>query len=186
MLKVRNIMRIMLALITAVFASTAIAGPDATTERLLYDGPSMLDWGIMRLETHLITNQNINHNPSVEYNWDENTITISGYIFSGEVRNEKEARQDCKRWFGAVRVDANVDTDGSLFVGTVSEYAQYFLHSGYDRRIDEMKILDVLSDLDKKFKLSFWSVVTNDDGFKNKMTCTGPLVGTPIAYEISQ
>lgn len=76
-------MRIILALITAVFASTAIAGPDATTQRLLDDRPSMLDFGIMRLELHLKNHKYISHNPSVRYDWDENTITISGMIFSG-------------------------------------------------------------------------------------------------------
>ncbi|WIY27366.1 hypothetical protein [Parasedimentitalea psychrophila] len=163
----------------ALLACPAIAGPDATTQKLLDDPVTMLDWGMFRLETRyrdsswvLIGGDTHNTFTNVSFKWNENRVRIfvlslakkSDDAFSGDAATDR-----CKQIIEGIRRTAGV-LDGQIHAGEYSHFAMEFSHNGFQYPGEK----ELLLELDKKF---FIKVNVDHNG------CSGDLLSTRIDYE---
>ena len=153
----KNLLKLTLVLIIFV-SNTARASPDEVTRKLMNESPSLLDFGILRLQLKmddLRTGKywpNEFFSPTVSYDWDHDQIRIT--IMSFNAFDDKEnAMSGCKDVFSKVRDRGFIDAKtGQLYEISPNPYSQYaalFQHIDYQNRIDS----DDLKDFDKKFKL---------------------------------
>lgn len=171
---IRLVMGVSLSL---ALATTAHAGPDEVTDRLMDEAASLLDVGMLRLELRLAASQTIPPTYSF-YDWDNNEIVISTVVVESEWDIER-AKQGCESWFQEVRKLAYVDsTTGKIMYGYErSGFADLFTHYGYTRTINGKATSEVAAELDRKFRLSFtWLRFQAASGEINKLACTGTLI----------
>lgn len=174
--------------ILLLLTTSANAGPDKTTGYLIDTPASLMDLGILKMESHIhrLTQGtkfcSASLFPFVEYNFNSNTIAISS---TGIAYDLEYARLDCEDWFGRVRFAAGYDDDRKKFIGiarTFSIFAGYFQHSGYVVGRNEVTRLR-LEDLDKKIEINydvFEDVAASAEGNRFHLSCTGKLVDDKV------
>jgi len=142
---------------------SAIAGPDETTQHLMNDTASMLDFGLLRLNLKL----EADNLGTASYNWEENRIQIS--LFSLEKGTVESAEIDCANWIDAVRVKAGIDLDAGQSKTGSSSFANLFTHYGFERR----SVMEGLQGkIDKIITLGCYQW-----GTKKPVTIKAPLLG---------
>ncbi len=156
----------------------AMAGPDATANRFLSDTPSMMDFGAVRLESHLRAKEEF-RDVSVRYDWDRNRVVVLRFLL---LRNddERNLEDDCRDWMQSLRAAAMV-FDGRVFGGReYSNFAEFFGHVGFRRTIAGQPEDDALVSLDKIIVLETQYGRYDDSNWNAdmEMTCTGEVVGT--------
>lgn len=138
-------MKIAKTIALIIAASQGQAGPDEITDYFMDTSPSMLDFGILRLERRLKELES-GQRAHVSYDWDRDVIEVYTVYFSDE-------EGDCKSFIGEVRTSAGFNLEGELWFGKRSHFASLFSHSGYIR--GEQSDSDRrLIELDKKFRIS--------------------------------
>lgn len=179
-------MRIIYALVIATFASIANADPDSVTDHLMDESPSLLDWGLMRLENKLESNDKLLLTPTVTFDWNSDTITIFSFDTESPSENTKEESvQHCSEWFEIVRTSAGVSPWTNELRGQLaSVFSVLFAHNGYRRHHNGKSIDDFLHDLDNKFLLEFHSFFTEPNGDPNMLVCTGVLISGEINHAL--
>jgi hypothetical protein len=142
------------------------------------DAPTMLDFGIFRLERFLNGAGESSYS-RVTYDWNSNRIVVSNRFFDGHTIIEAEAMQKCTIWINAMRELAgiNLETGQLQSWKSSSEFARLFQHIGdverehADHDADEKQ-------LDAKFHLVYVVAdVTNAANENFSMTCEARLFG---------
>lgn len=174
--------KMLLAAVAAIsFSKSSQAEPDENIIQLMNDVPTMLDFGIFRLERFLNSAGETSYS-RVTYSWDNNRIIVSNRFFDGHTIKEAEAMQKCKLWINAMRELAgiNLDTGQLQSWKTSSEFTRFFLHIGdveqehADHDADEKA-------LDAKFHLAYVVAdVTNAANENFSLTCEAPLFGNDL------
>lgn len=169
-----------LTALTILSISTSVhAEPDEDIRRLMNDAPTMLDFGIFRLERFLNTSGETSYS-RVTYDWGSNRIIVSNRFFDGHTIREAEATQKCRVWINAMREIAGIElATGELqSCKSSSEFTRFFLHIGdveqehADHDTDEKA-------LDTRFYLSYIVAdVVNAANENFSLTCEAPLFGT--------
>lgn len=163
--------------------SAAIAGPDETANRFLNDNPSMMDWGMYRLQDRL--SHGDFGNPSVSYNWDRNRIEIVRDEFFFEALPE-DVEEACRMWVKTIRDAGGVASDGKLFYpdSKTSYFADMFQHNGFLRTINGVEEREALVALDRLFfvQMRYWKS-QETGGFALALQCQGDLLGSTVAFE---
>lgn len=128
-----------LSVYLSILGGSVEAGPDSISQYLMDDSPSMLDYGLLRIELEL------DGNGYAEYDWDDDEILIFeiDFRFSGGL---EEAEQSCAEWISKARILGGV-LGGSVSNGT-SRYSQKFLHAGFSRTGAPE---DIAVEIDKKY-----------------------------------
>lgn len=119
------------ALAACSLSNASQAEPDETIIRLMNDAPTILDFGIFRLERFLNGAGESSYS-RVTYDWDSNRIVVSNRFFDGHTIREAEAMQKCKVWINAMRELAGIDLETGQLQSwkTSSEFTRFFLHIG--------------------------------------------------------
>jgi len=170
------------ALTAANIATTSAAEPDETIAHLMDDSPSMLDFGIFRLERFLNKTGQVSE-AVIRYDWDRNAIEISGRFFDGHTISEGEALQKCDSWFETMREIAGIDIEtGKLQPWyEVSEFAWHFKHIGSVQREHSMNHFDEQK-LDQTFRIRFVVAdVANASHESFRLICDGALLSNDYA-----
>ena len=182
MIGVQNVEKNCLAALLAIsFGHSSQAEPDETIIRLMNDSPTMLDFGIFRLERFL-NSAGENSYSRVTYDWGSNRIIVSNRFFDGHTIKEAEAMQKCKIWINAMRELAgiNLDTGQLQSWKTSSEFTRFFLHIGDVEQEHADHDADEKS-LDAKFHLAYVVAdVTNAANENFSLTCEAPLFGNDL------
>ena len=169
----------------AAFPAALTAGPDETTNTLMNDSVSILDWGILRTELYL-AQQNLIIPAQVSFDWDSNEIRISAWQFGGnDTTTEVQAKAVCSDWFFGVRVSGGISTEtGEPYFSEVSTYANFFGHEGFVRNFDSIEYKALLAKLDRKIELSATILmdISKSDGLQS-VKCSGPLLGVGFAVQ---
>lgn len=150
-------------------AEPVLAGPDQTTQHLIGDSASMLDFGILRIDL-LLQKDNLGF---ANYDWDANRITVQALLFerpptTSETENDPE--KWCAEWVSRVRLTGGINTKTGEPFGKSSFFASRFGHEGFSRNSEPD---DLLQQIDKLINLECYAAV--DD---KSVTVTAPLVGT--------
>lgn len=156
----------------------AQAGPDATTNFLMNDSPSMLDWGMFRMEQSLGRHIDYGAQTSVHFSFEDNQIVIRRFRLVADQYDPDALEIDCSEWFSTIRVGGYVDPDtGEIYTEELhnSRYADMFSHNGYTRTVAGTSSDEILPDIDKRIFLSFQTIGPRDE---LHLTCTGPLLDT--------
>lgn len=165
-----------------VLSHGALAGPDATTNRFLTDSPSMMDWGLYRLEESL-AKESLG-SPRVRFDWDKNRIGIFRTVLVDAL--DVDAELNCKIWMSDVRVEAGVSPDGGGFWMPgmkASFFAQSFGHSGYTEKVNGVEEADALVELDRMFFLRIEYFAKEATGYVSRLACHGDLLSSAVAVE---
>ena len=182
----KNLLKI--AVLGIALPTSSMSAPDATTQALLENAPSMLDWGILRLEASLDRERRFGRILSgayVDYDYATDRITISGSAGAPNVRLGSEAIADakCKKFFSDVRLSALVGDNGMAFLGN-SYFSNFFILE--NNQPDHVSSLEIfLTDLDQKFRIEFTGLF-DDDGEMRDLVCSGPLLGVGYAKQIKE
>lgn len=148
----------------------AICGPDATTQFLLDDSASMLDFGLLRLDI-LLSEKQLG---TAQFLWDGNIFLISTILTGNETHELAEAA--CSQWVKDVRIAALVNGATGEPLYKNSTFAPYFDHNGFARNA---RPENLLQEIDKKFLLKCFSFF---QGYE-KTTISAPLLGTGYSVE---
>lgn len=156
-------------------SDTANAGPDEITQWLMRDPMSMMDYGIMRINTMI----NAEPNPitgTVGFDFDTNRIEIARYGITGNVQVSAELSEAaCASWIDKIRLTALIDlATGKPYLET-SYFAQMFSHEGYTRGAEPK---DLYTRVDPLFTLNCTVKYSETDGKTGYLTITSPLLGT--------
>lgn len=165
--------------------ATAMADPDSTSDRFLNDSPSMMDWGILRLELALQSYGILVHG-SVSYDWSRNRIDITRTESVAESVSRSEMEGLCRDWFQAVRSFALIDPETGSLSGPFgyTEFAGYFGHIGFGRTLNGIEEPQALADLDRIFYLQQYFFRRESTGPKNIAVCSGELKSSGFAIEV--
>lgn len=167
------------ALAECSLSNASQAEPDETIIRLMNDAPTILDFGIFRLERFLNGTGESSYS-RVTYDWDSNRIVVSNRFFDGHTIREAEAMQKCKVWINAMRELAGIDLETGQLQSwkTSSEFTRFFLHIGDVEQEHADHDADEKS-LDEKFHLVYVVAdVVNAADENFRMHCETPLYGT--------
>lgn len=160
------------------FAMPAMSGPDATANRFLNDTPSMMDFGAVRLESHLRARDEF-QDLSVRYDWDRNRIVVIRLLVLKK-DDERNLEDNCRNWMQSLRAAAMV-FDGRVLEGrNFSNFVEFFGHVGFRRTIAGQIEDDALVALDEIIALEtqYWRHDDSNWSAYLEMTCTAELVGT--------
>jgi hypothetical protein len=174
-----------------MFCSPVYSGPDDTTNYLINNSPSLMDFGIFKINVRLASNASNNASYKAtlslaEYYYDDNNIVISRSFYS-DIKysdtkvTEIQALLSCKIWISEIRIQGGVDVDtGQLdFYLENSRYADNFTHEGYSKKNSPE---DLLASIDKKIKI-YCTSFYEDDSKSMSMTLTAPLIGNSYSVE---
>lgn len=172
----------------SVLASQSLpaqAGPDETTQRLMNEYVSLLDFGILRLQMRLDALTTI---PStyVTFDWENNTVVISSYSVDSEWPRDR-VEQACTDWFRIIRQNAGINAGtGELYgVFTYSLFSGLFTHYGYSNTIAGKSTEEAAKILDQKYRLQFtWNSYSSTPGEVETLTCSGPLLDKGYSIKI--
>ena len=188
-----------LALVASLFCLPVNAAPDEHTKALMNQSPTMLDWGLLRLNDALATS--VKHNFSkttfpnnrirASYNWDDDEIRISvtpDDTFNRPLENRAAASANCELKFLLIRLWAAVDSStGEPLLGQFSYYTKYFMHlQMYDdpSRFETQENVKAARGMDKKFTLSAEVFFENKESrYSNKSSiiCEAPLLSNSFS-----
>ena len=160
------------------WANQAIGGPDEITNRLMDEGVSLLDWGILRIQMRLSSDTRIS-SALVSYDWENNQIMIEGSNYdNGTGKPEEDAQKECSQWFRSIRLSAMVDPDtGKPYFGEASIFARLFEHEGWEKTVDGKSTSDVATSLDGKIFLKYYVYMKADSvGDTDGLYCTAKLL----------
>lgn len=140
-----------LAAALSILPLSSLAGPDETSKYLMNNSPTLLDFGLVRLDMRLSSALG---NVAVIYDWDNDAIKI---VRAGGGDYSKDM---CLNFIDEVRSNAGYQ-EGTLWsiLGN-SLFSELFAHMGYFSG-DEDKHLDRLEEIDKKFQIDCYSSETN-------------------------
>lgn len=167
------------SLAIVVLATPSRSEPDDVTRHLMEDSPSMLDFGIFRLERFL-NKSGEDQLSRVRYDWDRNVIEVSNRFFDGHMISEAEALQKCTSYFDTMRELAGVDTETGRLQSwkESSEFAWHFLHIGSVQE-EHAEHDPKIQTLDQKFQIRFVVAdVVNADGANFSLVCDGKLLSS--------
>lgn len=164
-----------LALIVALFPSALFAGPDKTTQHLMNDPLTMMDFGLYQIRETLRQSEMPDGSAMVggaAFDWDGNRIRIERFQYANTSVDFESA---CAEWISTVRQIAGVNRDtGAAFAG-YSNFARYFDHISFNR-------LNAPEgwqrDLDKLFELKCASYSITPE-----IIITAPLLGKTYSVE---
>lgn len=141
----------LLAIGLSLLPGVAAAQPDATAQRFLEDSPSMMDFGIDRLQIYLHSYRN-SEMLAVDYDPAENAILITRLVLV-QHDDPLDFAEDCRQWAMIMRSRAAVH-DGAVAGGlNHSDFAQFFAHAGPGRTLDGVSEAEALAALDRLFVL---------------------------------
>ncbi|MGE3424986.1 MAG: hypothetical protein AB7N24_23305 [Dehalococcoidia bacterium] len=157
------------------------AGPDSTTNYLMSDSFTLLDWGIYRMQmtldaSKLFEIENTGVSRSVSYDWDRNRIVVEVLSLTESKEDEQfDAKALCNRLINAARVSLGVhpETGKPLLGGDHSFASGYFSHQGFKLKKQPE---DLRAQIDKLIELR--AIVYLN--LKANRECNGPLLGTEI------
>ncbi|RDE09449.1 hypothetical protein [Pelagibacterium lacus] len=131
----------LLAIGLSLLPGVAAAQPDATAQRFLDDSPSMMDFGIDRLQTHLQL--------AVDYDPAENAITIRRLVLV-QHDDPLDFAEDCRQW--AITMRGRAGVHGGAVAGGLghSDFAHFFAHAGPGRTLDGVAEAEALAALDRR------------------------------------
>ena len=167
-----------------LWSLSANAEPNETAQRFLTDTPTMMDWGLMRLQDQLRSYQD-GEDLRVDYDPEGNRILIVRLVVArhGESLDFEE---DCRQWTLMMRYRANI-FDGKVPPGLLfSEFAWPFAHfGGSDRIIEGQTEHEALAELDRLFVLETTYIRNPQEGYVPavEMVCTADLIGTSITIQ---
>ena len=159
----------------------SIAGPDETSNALMRDSLSMLDWGVFRIQ-YLLDRHDDLRGTWISYDWESDEFMIQSFHGNFNGTNTVDwARTDCKIWFDQVRNAAGVNSStGELFFGERSFFSERFAHSGFQRRSIGLEPDEILDGIDRKFSLKKTIIVeTDDNGVTSSTTKVWQFWGEP-------
>ena len=150
--------------------------------------PSMMDFGVYQLRQFLQSRfKDKWSNTWANFHWDENVIIIRHVpkIYKA-TEDEVEAKANCGDFIHDIREEALVNTDTGKAYGDYSYFAELFSHVGYTQEYNSKTDKDILADLDKKFKIIYRTLITNEDGKHKLVICKADLLGTSFSTEIEE
>lgn len=148
----------------------ALSGPDETTQHLMNDSATMLDFGMLRLNLSLEAATLAN----AYFDWDENRIYIWRYFQENETADVGE--ETCSQWIGDVRLKSGVNRDTGKPFEKTSLFAGYFAHHSFKRNSAPETLYQ---DIDKLFVLRCTGQIKGG-GF---ITIFAPLLGSGYSLE---
>jgi hypothetical protein len=160
-----------IAALVCLTATSVQSGPDATTNWLISDPVSALDFGIYRLEQHLSQGW-FPIGGIVYFDWEANRLVISKFGGSGTAT---AVEAGCASWIQSVRNSAGLRADNGLPYGSASSFAQFFSHNGFERTNAPKNLY---SDIDSLLTLNCASWFNDGGGKTGVVTITTPLLGT--------
>lgn len=177
---------ILIFLLSALFPTHAISGPDETTNRFINNSPSLLDFGIYKLDTYLSGSPKLRKLGliTVFFDWEDNTITVQSWTLI-PFNSKKAVVEACTDWFEEMRWQAGINSVSGEFLSskqTISTFAEFFSHEGYMRTIAGKSDDDALVELDKKFRLAYHGVIDASVApTERTITCNGKLLSKGIS-----
>ncbi len=127
------------------------AGPDSASNYFINNSPSLLDFGIFRLERAI---QEAWDAARVIYDWDEDKIVVIYNQFKPTEGTwvPSLSSEDCREFISLIRAQAGFLDGKPWGAARHSFFSEYFTHEGYvsGNKDDHDKRL---VELDKKFKL---------------------------------
>jgi len=179
-----NILKIfaLIFIFLMLFVQPVRAEPNESAHFLMNEPASLMDLGIYKLEKdilglqkHLVVNRTTPFDVSVNYNWDENRITIQlTYGYEGNP-SKKIIKNGIKNVFQQIKGFLGVNEKGQVYHKRgFSKASDYFSHEGYlikDRPKDLEKKIDQIVEL---------KVVYSVQNFSRIFQCKNMLVGRRI------
>lgn len=167
-----------LCLAVFAIAGGARSEPDPIAKYLIDEPVSLLDFGIFRLNEAMRQTMASEYRAigSAIYDWSDNKILLRGFSTAGAIKNNEDAKMQCKKMIDSVRylLGVSADTGESVF-GKNSMIHQYFQHRGYKTTSEPEDLADHLV---KMVEIQVGVAMT--DG--TKIECRGPLMSTIIYF----
>ena len=186
-----NMQIIIVVSLLAAIVTQARAAPNASAHFLINDSVSLLDFGIYKLENEikrfrddLTVRFQPPYSSFVDYDWDENKMTI--VLSYGDPGNPpiKDMKNDIKAVLAALKKNFGIGPTGEPFQkGGFSNIGDYFVHRNYTKKnmpqnlrrdIDnmiEIKIIFYVQNYSRYFECRNRLVGKSSD----EITCTGYL-----------
>lgn len=162
---------ITMAFVTLLLLSEpSAAGPDATTSYLIDDTASMMDIGMLRLNTFLVEGSF----GIATFDWESNRFTIRANALTMS-DDPAIAEKACGDWVNRIRNVALVNPDDGKPSYGQTQFSIFFEHVGFDRK-NAPKTLS--QDLDRLFVLE--CVTYPKDA---RLTVSAPLLGKTYSVQ---
>lgn len=166
------------------------AEPDKTARQLINDSPSMLEWGMFKIENKFSTvnykalKPVVENRFNVDYDWDRNELELTMVVYpSYEVINEHGAKEICRKVLTSIK-----NSLGFSFINSESNYlsiSRYFEHRSFTRT---NKTDTFSKDIEKmtRVTVSVHSSKADTYPLTNKAECTNKFLEKAIYFEDKQ